>query len=132
VLDVKLKHLDEYSAARNAVADYYDAALSDIEGVVIPKRADYSSHVFHQYTIRVTNGRRDELKAALNEKGVPSMIYYPVPLHLQKTYLKDGFGKGSFPVSEMLCQQVLSLPIHTEMNDEQLEYIVGAVREIMQ
>lgn len=131
VLDVKLKYLDTYSRARNAVADYYDNALKDVEGIVIPKRADYSSHVFHQYTVRVTDGRRDVLMEALADKGIPSMIYYPIPLHLQKGYVKEGFGKGSFPISEMLCDQVLSLPIHTEMNVEQLEYIVGAVREVM-
>ena len=131
VLDVKLRYLDEYSAARNRVADFYDGALKDVGGIVVPPRAVYSSHVFHQYTLRVTGGRRDALKAALAERGIPSMIYYPVPLHLQKAYLKDGFGKGSFPVSEMLCDEVLSLPIHTEMDDSQLEYIVSAVREIM-
>lgn len=132
VLDVKLKYLDTYSKARNDVADYYDNALKDLKGIVIPKRADYSTHVFHQYTVRVKDGRRDELKAALANKGIPSMIYYPIPLHLQKGYVKKGFAKGSFPVSEMLCNQVLSLPIHTEMNEEQLVYIVATVREVME
>jgi dTDP-4-amino-4,6-dideoxygalactose transaminase len=131
VLDVKLKYLDEYSAARNKVADYYDNALKDVEGIIIPKRAVYSSHVFHQYTVRITNEKRDELKEALGEKGIPSMIYYPIPLHLQKGYSKDSFGKGSFPVAERLSEQVLSLPIHTEMNEEQLKYIVDSVKELI-
>ena len=131
VLDVKLKYLDGYSEARNCVAGFYDAALKDVEGIILPKRADYSSHVFHQYTVRVTGGKRDSLKAALAERGIPSMIYYPIPLHLQKGYVRDGYGRGCFPVSEMLCDEVLSLPIHTEMNDVQLKYIVDSVKELI-
>ncbi len=134
ILDVKLRYLDDYSSARNEVANYYDRAFFGIDGVIIPKRANYSSHVFHQYTVKIKSGtekinRRDELKAFIAGKGIPSMIYYPVPLHMQKAYKKQAFGMGSFPISEMLCKEVLSFPIHTEMTEEQLGYIVAAVRE---
>lgn len=131
VLDVKLMHLDEYSAARNKVADYYDSVLTEVNNIQIPARVNNSSHVFHQYTIRVLDGKRDLLKDALAAKGIPSMIYYPIPLHLQKAYVRNGFGKNSFPISEMLCDQVLSLPVHTEMNVTELAFIVESVKEFM-
>jgi len=131
VLDVKLKHLDEYSEARNRAADVYDKELKDVKGIIIPKRNKNTTHVFHQYTIRVVDEKRDVLKDALAEKGIPAMIYYPIPLHLQKGYLRDGFGEGSFPISEMLCNEVLSLPIHTEMKNDVQEYIVESIKEIM-
>tara|TARA_R110001583_G_scaffold58103_1_gene173452 strand:+ start:24304 stop:25458 length:1155 start_codon:yes stop_codon:yes gene_type:complete len=131
VLDVKLKHLDDYSAARNFAASHYDNILADIEGIRIPKRADYSTHVFHQYTLRVADGKRDLLKAELDNRGIPSMIYYPIPLHFQKGYASESYGKGSFPVAEMLSEEVLSLPIHTEMTQDELNYITDAVKSIM-
>lgn len=131
VLDVKLIHLDEYSDARNKVADYYDSVLTEVNNIKIPARVNNSSHVFHQYTIRVLDGKRDLLKDALAAKGIPSMIYYPIPLHLQKAYVRNGFGKNSFPISEMLCDQVLSLPVHTEMNVTELAFIVESVKEFM-
>jgi dTDP-4-amino-4,6-dideoxygalactose transaminase len=131
ILDVKLKYLDDYSAARNFAANHYDNALSDIKGISIPRRADYSTHVFHQYTLRVADGKRDLLKAELENKGIPSMIYYPIPLHFQKAYTKEAYGIGSFPVAEMLSEEVLSLPIHTEMTQDELNYITDAVKSIM-
>jgi len=131
ILDVKLKYLDDYSAARNFAANHYDNTLSDIKGISIPQRADYSTHVFHQYTLRVTNGKRDLLKIELDKRGIPSMIYYPIPLHFQKAYARESYGKGSFPVAEMLSEEVLSLPIHTEMSQEELNYITDAVKSIM-
>jgi UDP-2-acetamido-2-deoxy-ribo-hexuluronate aminotransferase len=126
ILLVKLKYLNEYESRRRAVADFYDKALRDIQQVKIPARAKNSSHVFHQYTLLVE--KRDELKNYLEIKGVPSMIYYPVPLHFQKAYKKDGFGEGSFPVTETLSKTVISLPIHTEMKPEELEFIVEQIK----
>jgi dTDP-4-amino-4,6-dideoxygalactose transaminase len=132
ILDIKLKHLDEYSAARNAAADYYDSQLSNLPGIVIPKRVSNSTHVFHQYTLKIADGKRDALKSYLAEKGIPSMVYYPYPLHFQKAYQSDRFPKGIFPVAESLCEEVLSLPIHTEMNTQMQDYIIQAIKEYFQ
>lgn len=120
VLKVKLKYLGEYERKRNEVANYYDQHL---ENVVIPVRSKDSTHVFHQYTVKAK--RRDELKLFLQNKNIPTMIYYPVPLHHQKAY----FQNRSFPVTEQLSKEVLSLPIHTEMTEEQLDYICKSVNE---
>lgn len=131
VLDVKLKHLDEYSEARNLLADFYDSALKSVDGIILPKRSESSSHVFHQYTIRVLNAKRDAVKEALAKNGIPSMIYYPIPLHLQKAYVQDGLERGSFPVSEALAEEVLSLPMHTEMSEEIRAFIVESLIDIL-
>lgn len=127
ILDVKLRHLREYTAARNRVADKYDEGLASVKDIILPARATNSTHAFHQYTIRVGGKRRDELKTFLQSQGIPSMIYYPVPLHLQQAYLREGQGKGSYPVSEQLSEEVLSLPIHTEMKPEVQEYIIQQI-----
>jgi UDP-2-acetamido-2-deoxy-ribo-hexuluronate aminotransferase len=129
ILNVKLKYLTDYEAARNKVASYYDKTLAGINDLVIPKRSSNSTHVFHQYTLKIKNGKRDALKKFLEERGVPTMIYYPVPLHLQKAYKKDEFGEGSFPITEALSKEVISLPIHTEMMEEQQTYIVSCIKE---
>ncbi len=129
ILDVKLKHLDSYSANRNKMADVYYEKLGGIKELQLPKKQENSTHVFHQYTMRVLNGKRDELQAFLKEKGIPSMIYYPLPLYKQnafKQYVSEGF---SLSVTEKLCAEVLSLPIHTEKNDEHMEVICNAVLE---
>lgn len=118
VLNVKLKHLSEYERKRNEVANYYDKNLKD---VIVPKRSKFSTHVFHQYTIRAE--KRDALKKHLEDHKIPSIIYYPVPLHHQKAYRQD----KSFPVAEQLSKEVLSLPMHTEMTEEQLDYICRTV-----
>lgn len=128
ILDVKLKYLDKYVQARQSVADFYDQNLSAIEGISIPARVSYSSHSFHQYTIKVIE-KRDELQKFLQSKGIPSMIYYPMPLHLQEAYHYLGYKKGDFPVAEKLSEQVLSLPMHTELTEEELNHIVSAVQE---
>lgn len=128
VLKVKLKHLDEYSAARNRMADYYDKNLADIAEIQTPKRAENSTHVFHQYTLRVKNGKRDELQKYLAEKNIPSMIYYPLPLYKQEAflqYVEEGF---SLPVTEQLCTEVISLPVHTEFDQEVLDVIVTEIK----
>ncbi len=126
ILLVKLKYITEYEQKRNAVANYYDKALNGISQIKIPVRAKNSSHVFHQYTLQVE--KRDELKKYLEEKGVPSIIYYPVPLHFQKAYQKKELGDGSFPVTEKLSKTVISLPMHTEIKPEELEYIVSQIK----
>lgn len=128
ILRVKLKHLDKYSASRNEVAERYDEAFFNHQHIKTPKRAHNSTHVFHQYTIQVEDTCRDELKKYLQEKGVPSMVYYPVPLHLQNAYLQYGYREGDFPIAESLCKKVLSLPIHTEMKKEDQEYIIQSIK----
>lgn len=128
ILEVKLKYLDDYTARRNAVADFYDKALGNLKRINIPARATSSSHVFHQYTLQVQTGR-DDLKLFLEKHGIPTMIYYPVPLHLQKAYQRAGFGEGSFPITERLSNTVISLPIHTEMEEAELRFICEKIIE---
>lgn len=128
VLKVKLKHLDEYSAARNKMASYYDDSLKNIEGLQIPVRAENSTHVFHQYTLKVKDGKRDQLQKFLSAKNIPSMIYYPLPLYKQEAFqqfVNEGF---SLPVTEQLCREVLSLPVHTEFNQEVQDYIITEIK----
>ncbi len=127
ILSVKLKYLDKYNLARQKAADFYDNAFKEIPDIIVPFRADYSGHIFHQYTIRIKDGRRDELKEYLQSKGIPSMIYYPVPIHLQKAFAFLGYKKGDFPVAEELSRTVLSLPMHTELDEEQMHYITQSV-----
>lgn len=129
ILDIKLKYLNQYTTARNAVADYYDKHLSELNEVIIPFRTSNSTHVFHQYTIKVKNHKRDELKSFLQEKGIPTMIYYPFPLHFQKAYQSNRFPAGSLPVSENLCEEVLSLPMHTELTENIQSIIVNSIKE---
>lgn len=122
LLDIKLTHLDEYIDARTQLANAYDEALANISDITLPTRNKEGKHVFHQYTIRTAN--RDALQQFLNTKEIPTMVYYPVPLHVQKPYLHARHPEGGLPVSEKLCQEVLSLPMHTEMDSEQLAHIV--------
>jgi UDP-2-acetamido-2-deoxy-ribo-hexuluronate aminotransferase len=131
VLEVKLRHLDEYTACRQLVADFYDAAFAHNKYLDIPTRSPQSTHVFHQYTLKVKGGMRLALQKHLADKGIPAMIYYPVPLHLQKAYQDIRYKQGDFPASEELCASVLSLPIHTELDQEQLEYITGSVLDFV-
>ncbi|MEM9884541.1 MAG: DegT/DnrJ/EryC1/StrS family aminotransferase [Bacteroidota bacterium] len=127
VLNIKLQHLDQYNAARQAVAAKYDEAFKDIAALQIPARQSNSTHIFHQYTLKVKNGKRDELKDHLQARNIPSMIYYPVPLHHQKAYAHYFDQKKSLPVTEQICQEVVSLPIHTEMKEEVQTYIIEHV-----
>ena len=128
ILEVKLKYLDGYTRKRNEVANYYDAHLADVSFFELPARAKNSTHVFHQYTIKTKGVDRDHLKKYLQEQGIPSMIYYHIPLHLQKAYKQEGFGEGSFPITERLSKTVLSLPIHTEMTEDELSYICQTIK----
>lgn len=126
ILNVKLKHLASYTERRNQVAEYYDKHLSPAL-VQTPVRSENSTHVFHQYTLKVKDESRDEFQTYLNARGIPTMIYYPVPLHLQKAYRRAGFGEDSFPFTEKLSRTVISLPIHTEMEEEELEFIRNTI-----
>lgn len=128
ILNVKLKNLDNYNAQRQNAAALYDAGLKNIPGITIPARFEKSTHVFHQYTIKVAHNRNG-LKDFLQEKGIPSMIYYPVPLHLSDAYQVYGNKPGDFPVSEKISEQVLSLPMHTELDAEQIQFICDAIKE---
>jgi dTDP-4-amino-4,6-dideoxygalactose transaminase len=127
ILNAKIKRLKAYEEARVKVADAYDAAFEHQQGLIIPFRSSNSSHVFHQYTLRVMDGKRDALKYYLQENGIPSMIYYPLPLHFQKAYSQNLKPSMDLSVSEMLANEVISLPIHTEMDEAQLNYITEAV-----
>ena len=129
VLQVKLRHLDEYGAARKQAAAWYDRAFADVDKLVVPVRVPQSEHVYHQYTLQLNGIDREALRAYLAERGIPTMIYYPVPLHLQQAYRDARYQPGDFPVAERLCQCVLSLPMHTELSEEQLEYITRSVLE---
>ena len=130
VLKAKLKHLDEYAAARNRVADFYDKAFANNPRLKTPVRAKNSTHVFHQYTLQLNGIDRTKLREQLSEKGIPAMIYYPIPLHMQNAYKSDRFKQGDFPVTEKLCASVLSLPMHTEMDEETLKYITDTVLDL--
>ena len=131
ILRIKLRHLDEYAAARQYVADYYDKAFANHPKIVTPVRFPSSDHVFHQYTLVLKGADRNKLREYLAELEIPAMIYYPVPLHLQKAYRDPRYKEGSFPVTEWLCANVISLPIHTEMTDEVLKLITSKVLEFM-
>jgi UDP-2-acetamido-2-deoxy-ribo-hexuluronate aminotransferase len=122
ILKVKLKKLDEYIACRQRAASYYDTLLSNVPEVQVPKRVNYSTHVFHQYTLKAEN--RDELRMFLQEKKIPSMIYYPLGMHNQKAYKTD----EKLEVSDKLCTSVLSIPMHTELTTEQQEYIGSTIK----
>eukprot|EP00698_Gefionella_okellyi_P025907 TRINITY_DN9687_c0_g1_i1.p1 TRINITY_DN9687_c0_g1~~TRINITY_DN9687_c0_g1_i1.p1 ORF type:complete len:375 (-),score=-13.78 TRINITY_DN9687_c0_g1_i1:1496-2620(-) len=130
VLRVKLPLLDSYNAARRSAADYYDKAFANNPNILTPKRAENSTHVFHQYTLRILNGKRNELQAFLAEKEIPAMIYYPVALRKQKAYFQES-NDADFVNTDKLLDQVISLPMHTELDEEQLKYITDSVLEFM-
>lgn len=123
VLEVKLKHLDGYIAERQVAADYYDKAFASNKNIITPLRAAQTTHVFHQYTLKLIDVNRPELLKFLAENNVPAMVYYPVCLHMQKAYVDERYTAGDFPVAEKLSETVLSLPMHTELDEEQLQYI---------
>lgn len=128
VLKIKLKHLDQYAARRNKAAAYYDAFFKDMPRVKTPARAKNSTHVFHQYTLKIDGIKQFEMQEFLHTKGVPAMIYYPVPIHTQKAYGPERFNHADFPVTNELCQTVISLPMHTELGDDQLAHICESVK----
>jgi UDP-2-acetamido-2-deoxy-ribo-hexuluronate aminotransferase len=128
ILNIKLRYLDEYSSARNAMATFYNEALSTIDGIIVPERQSKSTHVFHQYTLKVKNGKRNELQNYLSEKGIPSMIYYPLPLYKQEAFQRFVSDDFKLDTTEQLCDEVLSLPIHTEMNIEHINFICNTIK----
>ena len=128
ILDIKLKHLDNYAAARNVVADAYDAAFAKIDGIQTPKRAANSTHVFHQYTMKIKDGKRDDLQSYLGKKGIPARIYYPVPLDKQPAFQGHAIIPEPLTITNSLCKEVLSLPIHTEMDEATLNTIIEGVK----
>ncbi|MEI9955462.1 MAG: DegT/DnrJ/EryC1/StrS family aminotransferase [Ferruginibacter sp.] len=131
ILDIKLKHLDEYIAARIKAADFYDKAFADTKNITVPFRDANNKHVFHQYTLQVENVDRDALHQFLADNNVPSMIYYPVPAHKQKMF--DAFGGSDYnlPTTDRLTERVISLPIHTELDEEQQTFIINKVLEFV-
>ena len=131
ILDAKLPHLDSYIANRQRAAAYYNKAFAHNAHILTPGREKASTHVYHQYTLRLIDVDRDAVREELAARGIPAMIYYPIPLHLQKAYQDPRYLPGDFPVAEKLAACVLSLPMHTELDDEQLEYITRNVLEII-
>ena len=132
ILNVKLQHLDEYIHARQQAAKIYSEGLADMDGITLPKEMPYSTHVYHQYTLKVKNGKRNELKSFLSEKGVPSMIYYPLPLNEQNAFKKITRAAENLDVSKELADSVLSLPMHTELTDEEQDYIITSIKNFFQ
>lgn len=132
VLKVKLQHLDDYAKERNRAADHYNNAFKDYPQLQTPVKWKKTTHVFHQYTLVTEGIDRNELQKHLMSKDVPAMIYYPVPLHMQKAYLDPRYKEGDFPVTEMLSEKVISLPMSSELDQEQLEYITSSVIEFLE
>jgi UDP-2-acetamido-2-deoxy-ribo-hexuluronate aminotransferase len=127
ILDVKLRYLDDYASAREKAATYYDKALSVIDFIQTPHRCKNSTHVYHQYTLRIKNGKRDALKMYLDNEGIPNNIYYPVPLYKQEAFKNLAGAIDYLPTTDMLCREVLSLPVHTEMTHEIQDYIISGI-----
>ena len=124
ILNIKLKYLDDYNQNRIIMANNYNMAFNEIDEIKTPKVNSNSDHVYHQYTLRVLNGKRDELKSYLNNLGIPSMIYYPIPIHKQKPYKNNQILKNT----DILSDQVISLPIHTEIDNSNQDYIIEMVK----
>ena len=133
ILDIKLKHLDRYNTSRKSAADYYSEHLSKIDGIQVPVENENSTHVYHQYTLVVDreihpNFNQFQLQEAMKEKGIPAMIYYPMPLHVQEAYKSDRFRDEDYPVTNELCKSVFSLPMHSELSREQQDYIIENIK----
>ena len=131
VLGVKLKHLNDYGNARRKAAWFYDEAFKDMPEITTPKRVTNSCHVFHQYTLKIKGVDRDKLQTHMMENNIPAMIYYPVPLHQQKAYRDSRYEDGAFPIAEQLAKEVMSLPMHTELDEEQLTKITKTLKNFI-
>ena len=131
ILKVKLPHLDNFAKARNIAANYYNTAFANCEKITTPVTAEFTDHVFHQYTLVLNKVDRAGLQKHLSEKGISNAVYYPVPLHQQKAYRDERYKDGDFPIAEKLAANVMSLPIHTELTIEQLKFITDAVLEFI-
>jgi len=132
ILDVKLKYMADFIEARTRAAEFYDQAFSGFEGLLVPMRVLYSTHVFHQYTVRIRSGKRDFVQRYLKELGIPSMIYYPLPVQTQEAYKTVVKESGDLTESVKLCKEVLSLPMHTELTESEQQYIVEKIKEALQ
>lgn len=132
VLKAKLPLLDSYCDARRKAAEYYSNAFTNNPNIITPIISDFTTHVFHQYTLRITNGKRNELHQHLLDNGIPNAIYYPVPLHAQKAYQDDRYNEGDFTVTNQLIDEVISLPMHTELDEEQLAFITKTINDFIQ
>ncbi len=131
ILRIKLRKLDAYAAARRKAACYYDRAFANHPRIKTPVRSKFSTHVFHQYTLVIENLDQFALQKFMGERDIPAMIYYPVPMHMQKAYIDPRYKEGDFPVTEMLSKSVISLPMHTELDEEQLKYITDSIIEFL-
>lgn len=129
ILRIKLRHLDEYIEQRNQAAEFYNKAFEGMSEITTPVTATWSNHGYHQYTMKLHGIDREGLQKHLDSKGIPTNIYYPIPAHLQKGYVQYGMKDGSMPITEQLTKEVLSLPIHTELDNEQLNYITTSIKE---
>jgi len=127
ILDVKLKYLNTFNKMRYEAAQRYSYAFKDISGIITPKESTFSTHVYHQYTLKVLDGKRDELKEFLAKHGIPAMVYYPIPLHKQEAFLQIAHQSGDMSVAEKLCDEVLSLPMHTELDLSTIAFIISKV-----
>ncbi|WP_299006017.1 DegT/DnrJ/EryC1/StrS aminotransferase family protein [uncultured Tenacibaculum sp.] len=132
VLKAKLPLLDSYCDARRKAAEYYSNAFANNSNIITPTISDFTTHVFHQYTLRITNGKRNELHQHLLDNGIPNAIYYPVPLHAQKAYQDDRYNEDDFTVTNQLIDEVISLPMHTELDEEQLAFITKTLNDFIQ
>jgi len=131
ILRIKLRRLDDYNLARNKAAEAYNAAFANHPNIVTPVKASYSNHVFHQYTLKIKNADRNGLQKHMMDNGIPAMIYYPVPMHLQSAYQDPRYKKGDFAVADALMEEVISLPMHTELEDDQIELITKTLLEYL-
>jgi len=131
VLKTKLPLLDSYCDARRKAADYYSTAFASNHNIITPVTSDFSTHVFHQYTLQITNGKRNELHQHLLDNNIPNAIYYPVPLHAQKAYKDTRYNEDDFTVTNQLIDTVISLPMHTELEEDQLEFITKTVLDFI-
>ena len=132
ILDIKLKYLDFYNESRKAAALKYNQRLADHPNLITPyRKGDCDSHVYHQYTLRVIDRDRDALVNHLNEKGIPCGVYYPIPLHLQKAYTNDSYKADDFKVTLQLVKEVISLPMHTELEDDQMDFITDTIQKFL-
>ncbi len=138
ILRVKLQYLREFTAKRKRVAMYYRKELNNVKGLAVPNVSRNSTHVYNQFTLKIDlsdrygiQNIRDRVQTELRKRGIPTMIYYPLPIHLQKAYCSQDFPHGSLPMTERLSESVLSIPIHTEMTDDEMEYITESIKEVM-
>ena len=132
ILDIKLNYLDFYNESRKSAALKYNQRLNDHPHLITPfRKGDCCSHVYHQYTLKVIDGDRDGLVKHLNENGIPCGVYYPIPLHLQKAYTGEHYKADDFQVTLEIVDQVISLPMHTELTDGQIDYITDTVKAFL-